>query len=160
VIEHAAGRKERDDETFCRPRLCRCRRTGVVIDRSWAAETQTTHWKDVPFTTPDSDRSGAPVTLSGFSSGVQHITFLDSGGIHATFTEVVTFTAVRGTETFTGGGPRGGFNLNAQSITSTSTFNATGTSNLGTKLRLQVTEHFSVSATGIVREFSKFTCVD
>jgi hypothetical protein len=127
----------------------------------WAAETQTTHWKDLPFTTPDSDCSGAPVTLSGFSSGVEHITFLDSGGIHATFTEVVTFTAVRGTETFTGRWTSwGGFNLNAQTITSTSTFNATGTSDLGTKLRLQVTEHFSVSATGIVREFSKFTCVD
>jgi hypothetical protein len=126
-----------------------------------AAETQTTHWKDLPFTTPDADCSGAPVTLSGFSSGVQHITFLDSGGIHATFTEVVTFTAVRGTETFTGRWTSwGGFNLNAQTITSTSTFNATGTSDLGTKLRLQVTEHFSVSATGIVREFSKFTCVD
>jgi hypothetical protein len=126
-----------------------------------AAETQTTHWKDLPFTTPDADCSGAPVTLSGFSSGVQHITFLDSGGIHATFTEVVTFTAVRGTETFTGRWTSwGGFNLNAQTITSTSTFNATGTSNLGTKLRLQVTEHFSVSATGIVSEFSKFTCVD
>src|SRR5512133_4221810 len=127
----------------------------------WAAETQTTHWKDLPFTTPDSDCSGAPVTLSGFSSGVEHITFLDSGGIHATFTEVVTFTAVRGTETFTGRWTSwGGFNLNARASTSTSTFNATGTSDLGTTLRLQVTEHFSVSATGIVREFSKFTCVD
>jgi hypothetical protein len=127
----------------------------------WAAETETTHWRDLPFTTPDSDCSGAPVTLSGFSSGVEHITFLDSGGIHATFTEVVTFTAVRGTETFTGRWTSSsGFNLNAQSITSTSTFNAMGTSDLGTKLRLKVTEHFSVSATGIVREFSKFTCVD
>jgi hypothetical protein len=126
-----------------------------------AAETQTTHWKDVPFTAPDSDCSGAPVTLSGFTSGVEHITFLDSGGIHATFTEVVTFTAVRGTETFTGRWTAwGGFNLNAKNIATTFTFNATGTSDLGTKLRLKVTEHFSVSATGIVREFSKVTCVD
>lgn len=126
-----------------------------------AAETQTTHWKDAPFTAPDSDCSGAPVNLSGFTSGVEHITFLDSGGIHATFTEVVTFTAVRGTETFTGRWTAwGGFNLNAQNVVSTNTFNATGTSDLGTKLRLRVTEHFSLSATGIVHEFSKVTCVD
>jgi hypothetical protein len=126
-----------------------------------AAETQTTHWKDAPFTAPDSDCSGAPVTLSGFTSGVEHITFLDSGGVQATFTEVVTFTAVRGTETFTGRWTAwGGFNLNAQNIATTFTFNATGTSDLGTKLRLRVTEHFSLSATGIVRELSRFTCVD
>jgi hypothetical protein len=43
---------------------------------------------------------------------------------------------------------------------STNTFNATGASDLGTNLRLRVTEHFSLSATGIVREFSKVTCVD
>jgi hypothetical protein len=71
---------------------------GVTRRRAavWAAETQTTHRKDVAFTTPDSDCSGAPVTLSGFSSGVEHITFLDSGGIHATFTEVVTLRVVSG----------------------------------------------------------------
>ena len=125
------------------------------------AETQTTHWKDVPFTAPDVDCSGDPVTLMGVTSGVEHVTFLDSGGIHATFTEVVTFTATRGTETFTGRWTAwGGFNLNAKNIATTFTFNATGTSDAGTKLRLRVVEHFSLSATGVVREFVKFSCVD
>jgi hypothetical protein len=133
----------------------------VASPAAAGTETETTHWKDVPFTLPDSDCSGAPVSLSGFSSGVEHVTFLDSGGIHATFTEVVTFTALRGTETFTGRWTAwGGFNLNEQNLASTFTFNATGMSDAGTKLLLQVTEHFSMSATGIVREFSKFTCVD
>ena len=121
----------------------------------------TTHWKDVPFTAPDADCSGAPVTLMGVTSGVEHLTFLDSGGVHATFTEVVTFTATRGTETFTGRWTSwGGFNLNEQNVATTFTFNATGTSDAGTKLRLRVVEHFSLSATGVVHEFVKFSCVD
>jgi hypothetical protein len=123
--------------------------------------TETTHWKDVPFTLPDSDCSGAPVSLSGLSSGTQHLTLLDSGGVHVTFTEVVTFTALRGTETFFGRWTSwSGFNLNDQNTSSTFTFAATGTSDAGTKLLLRVTAHFSMSATGVVREFERFTCVD
>lgn len=135
---------------------------------SWGASggvagafTETTHWKDVPFTMPDADCSGQPVSLSGFTSGVQHVTALDSGGFHVTFTEVVTFTAIRGSETFTGRWTSwGGFNLNSRNTTSTFTFNATGRSDAGTKLRLHVTSHFSLSATGVVHEFERFTCVD
>lgn len=140
----------------------------AIVLVSWGASgaaadtfTETTHWRDVPFAIPDSDCSGDPVALSGFSSGVQHLTLLESGGLHVTFTEEVSFTAVRGTETFTGRWTAwGGLNLNNQNAASTFTLTATGSSDAGTKLLFHVTAHFSASATGVVREFDKLVCVD
>jgi hypothetical protein len=123
------------------------------------ADTETTTYKDVPFTETDVDCFGAPATIVGTSSGVEHVTVTDMGGFHVTFTDVGTFTLTSVNGTFTGHfAVWGGFNVNNRNEGGTFTFNAVGRSATGERIHLHGVDHVVLTATGVEHSFSNFTC--
>ncbi|HSI98002.1 MAG TPA: hypothetical protein VK926_06530 [Gaiellaceae bacterium] len=123
------------------------------------ATTETTHWKNVPFVDSEVDCFGAAATITGTTSGVEHVTMTDTGGFHVTFTEQGRFMLVSANGTFTGHfAIWGGFNHNNRNEGGTFTFNAVGRSATGERIRLHGVEHVNFTANGVERSFGKFTC--
>ena len=111
-------------------------------------------------TTNDCTGDLGTVTLT--YNGVVHITTLPNGTSHFTVTQTGDFVFVPDDPdlpTFTGHFTLwAGSNSNNQNLAATFTFTIHGTGSDGSKLRFHVTEHFSVSASGVVNTFSKLRC--
>lgn len=123
------------------------------------ADTETTTFKNEPFTETDVDCLGAPATIVGTRSGVEHVTMTDTGGFHVTFTEVGRFTLTSANGTFTGHfAVWGGFNVNNRNEGGTFTFNAIGRSATGERIHIHGVEHVNLTATGVEHSFSNFSC--
>ena len=106
--------------------------------------------------------TGDPGTVTITYNGVVHITTLPNGTSHFTITQT-------GDEVFVPDDPDlptitghftswDGFNSNNQNAAGTFTFTVHGTGSDGSTLKFHVTEHFSVSASGVVNTFSKLRC--
>ena len=92
-------------------------------------------------------------------NSVEHITILEDGSFHATFTQTGKFTAipiVLGGESFAGSFTLwGGFNGNINgATTSTFTFSVRGKGDQGTRLNTSIVDHVTVTPNGLVHEFS------
>ena len=106
--------------------------------------------------------TGDPATITTTYNGVVHATLLPNGTIHFTITQtgdVVLLPDDPGLPTYNGHFTFwDGFNFNNKNAAGTVTFTVHLTGSDGSKLTFHVTEHFSVSASGIVNTFSKPRC--
>ena len=123
--------------------------------------TQPFHNVTESFPTPN-PCTGAPGTVTITYNGVFHTTTLPNGNSHFTVTQTGDFVFVpddSSLPTFTGHFTFwAGFNSNNKNAASTFTFTVHGTGSDGSVLKFHVTEHFSVSASGVVIMFSKPRC--
>jgi hypothetical protein len=94
-------------------------------------------------------------------NGIEHST-IGPKSIHFTFTQTGTFVAVpqdASLPTYTGHfATWGGFNENAKNASGTFTFSLHGTADDGSTIAFNGVEHFNVSASGVVNEFSFDRC--
>jgi hypothetical protein len=86
-----------------------------------------------------------------------HETIFDDGRVHATFTQTGRFTAVPlnpSLPSFTGKVTIwGGFNANRKAVNGTFTFSLHGTGSDGSRVRVNLVEHFNERPDGSVNEF-------
>jgi len=127
------------------------------------AVTFTQTFKDVSDTFPTPNPcTGDPGTVTITFNGVFHVTELPNGTSHFTITQTGDFVFVPDDPTqptFTGHFTAwAGFNSNNKNAAGTSTFTVHGTGSDGSVLKFHVTDHFSVSASGVVITFSKPRC--
>lgn len=106
--------------------------------------------------------TGDPGTVTITYNGVVHVTLLPNGTSHFTITQTGDVVFVPDdpslptyTGRFTGWA---GFNSNNKNGAGTFTFTVHLTGSDGSTLKFHITEHFSVSASGIVNTFSKPRC--
>jgi hypothetical protein len=123
--------------------------------------TETFHNVTVSF--PDVNPcTGIPGTVTITYNGVVHVTLLPNGTSHFTVTQtgdVVSVPDDPSLPTYIGNFTIwAGFNSNNQSEAGTNTFSVHVTGSDGSKLTFHVTEHFGVSASGVVNTFSKPKC--
>jgi len=106
--------------------------------------------------------TGDPGTVTITYNGVVHVTLLPNGTSHFTITQtgdVVFVPDDPSLPTYTGHFTNwAGFNSNNKNGAGTFTFTVHVTGSDGSTLKFHVTEHFSVSASGIVNTFSKPRC--
>ena len=106
--------------------------------------------------------TGDPGTVTITYNGVVHVTLLPNGTSHFTITQtgdVVFVPDDPSLPTYTGRFTIwSGFNSNNKNGAGTFTFTVHVTGSDGSTLKFHVTEHFSVSASGIVNTFSKPRC--
>ena len=106
--------------------------------------------------------TGDPGTVTITYNGVLHFTQLPNGTSHFTVTQtgdVVFVPDDPSLPTYTGHFTIwGGFNSNNKNAAGTFTFTVHLTGSDGSKQTFHLTEHFSVSASGIVNAFSKPRC--
>ncbi len=105
------------------------------------------------------DRAEITITFNG----VFHITELDDGTLHVTFTQAGDFLldTIKASEPdYTGHfSIWGGFNGNKKNASETFTFEVVGTGTDGSRLQLNGTAQFKVNAKGeVVVDFDKFRC--
>ena len=125
-----------------------------------SAETTTVHQHQVTESFSDIICEGGPTyDITTISNSVFHETVTDTG-VHATFTQTGTFTAVRPGEVVTGRFTVwGGYNENpGGAVSGTFTFNARGLSTLGTRVTAHELEHINVRPDGTVHAFFKLSC--
>jgi hypothetical protein len=106
---------------------------------------------------PTCEEDGPPYTITITSNLITHETIFDDGRIHATFTQTGTFSAVPledpSLPSFTGKFTQwGGFNQNGQTVNGTFTFNLHGTGSDGSKVSINLVEHFNARPDGSVNE--------
>ena len=106
--------------------------------------------------------TGDPGTVTITYNGVVHVTLLPNGTSHFTATQtgdVVFVPDDPSLPTYTGHfAIWGGFNSNNKNTAGTVTFTVHLTGSDGSKQTFHVTEHFNVSASGVVNTFSKPRC--
>ena len=106
--------------------------------------------------------TGDPGTVTITYNGVVHVTLLPNGTSHFTVTQTGDFVFVPDDPSLPANTGRftiwAGFNSNNQNAAGTFTFTAHGTGSDGSEQTFHLTEHFSVSASGIVNTFSKPRC--
>ncbi len=106
--------------------------------------------------------TGDPGTVTITYNGVVHFTQLPNGTSHFTVTQtgdVVFVPDDPSLPTSTGHGTtRFGLNSNNKNAAGTATFTVHLTGSDGSKQTFHLTEHFSVSASGVVNTFSKPRC--
>ena len=106
--------------------------------------------------------TGDPGTVTITYNGVVHVTQLPNGTSHFTVTRTGHFVFVPDDPSLPTGTGRftiwAGFNSNKQNAAGTVTFTVHVTGSDGSKQTFHLTEHFSVSTSGIVNAFSKPRC--
>lgn len=123
--------------------------------------TETFHNESESF--PDVNScTGDPGTVTITYNGVVHVTLLPNGTSHFTITQtgdVVFVPDDPSLPTYTGHFTTwAGFNSNNKNEAGTVTFTVKVTGSDGSTLKFHLTEHFSVSASGVVNAFSKPRC--
>jgi hypothetical protein len=127
------------------------------------AVTFTETWHNVTESFPDVNPcTGDPSTVTITYNGVGHVTLLPNGTSHFTITQtgdVVFVPDDPSLPTYTGHFTIwGGFNSNNKNAAGTFTFTVHLTGSDGSTLKFHITEHFNVSASGVVNTFSKPRC--
>ena len=101
-------------------------------------------------------------TITTTSNGVFHITLLDDGTAHGTFTQTGTFTLVPLDPTAQSISGHfaiwGGFNGNANNVDTTFTFNISGQFADGAPFGAHAVNHINTTASGMFNLFSKLHC--
>lgn len=130
-----------------------------------ATQTETIHFTTTSSAAHVNPCSGATGTLTIASSGVVHLTTLDNGTVHVTETITTTATFVPDDPdqpTYTGHYAEwDGFNINANNVTGTVTFNAVAHGSDGSLLKMHALYHLTVNANGTVTstiETEQLTC--
>jgi hypothetical protein len=127
------------------------------------AVTFTETWHNVTESFPDVNPcTGDPSTVTITYNGVGHVTLLPNGTSHFTITQtgdVVFVPDDPSLLTYTGHFTNwAGFNSNNKNEAGTVTFTVHLTGSDGSTLKFHLTEHFNVSASGVVNAFSKPRC--
>lgn len=134
--------------------------TVILASPALAAPAQVQHAKNVTETFIDTiDCSGeADATISVTYNAVEKTSVTPNGGLHVTFTQSGSFTAVPldGSQSATGRfAVWGGFNQNASTATGTFTFNIQGKYADGTALSVHAVDHFNTRPDGVEFFFTK-----
>jgi hypothetical protein len=105
---------------------------------------------------PMCEEGGPLYTITTTSNLVEHETVFDDGRVHATFTQTGKFSAVPlnpSLPTFQGSFTQwGGFNQNGTTVNGTFTFSVRGTGSDGSRVSVNLVEHFNERPDGSVNE--------
>jgi hypothetical protein len=107
---------------------------------------------------PMCEEGGPLYTITIRSNLVMHETVFDDGRVHATFTQTGKFTAVPledpSLPSFRGSFTQwGGFNQNGNTVNGTFTFSVRGKGSDGSRVSINLVEHFNERPDGTVNEF-------